>query len=174
VMAIALSVGGLLLGSSADRMRRRGIGPERLFSLLAMLFIAAELALVLRLPLPSALLWSAVAVVGAGTVLSYTIVAEYFPKELTGRANGALNVFHFGWAFVLQYAIGLVLQQWPSQNGHYPTIAYQVAFSFNLGLQIAALAWFELGHVPVARILFRPFARLAITDRSTHSDATRD
>jgi MFS family permease len=173
VMAIALSVGGLLLGSIADQIRQRGIGPERLFALLAMLFIAAQLALILRLPLPSALLWSAVAVVGAGTVLSYTIVAEYFPKELTGRANGALNVFHFGWAFVLQYAIGLVLQQWPSQDGHYPTIAYQVAFSFNLGLQIAALAWFALARVPAAQILIRPFARLTIADRPNHTDAAR-
>jgi MFS family permease len=170
VMAIALSVGGFFLGSIADQMRRRGIGPERLFALLAMLFIAAQLALVLRLPLPSIVLWSAVAIVGAGTVLSYAIVAEYFPKELTGRANGALNVFHFGWAFVLQYAIGLVLQQWPSQDGHYPIIAYQIALSFNLGLQIAALAWFELARVPVARVLFRPFARLPIANRSAHID----
>jgi sugar phosphate permease len=171
VMAIALSVGGLLLGSVADQMRQRGMGPERLFALLAMLFIAAQLALILRLPLPSALLWSAVAVVGAGTVLSYAIVAEYFPKELAGRANGALNVFHFGWAFVLQYAIGLVLQQWPSHDGHYPTIAYQVAFGFNIGLQVAALAWFELARLPAVRALFRPSALLAIADRPTHTDA---
>jgi hypothetical protein len=59
----------------------------------------------------------------------------------------------------LQYTIGLILQQWPSQDGHYPTIAYQIAFSFNLGLQIAALAWFEFARV--AQIFFRPFARLA-------------
>jgi MFS family permease len=170
-MAIALSVGGLLLGSIADQMRQRGIGPERLFALLAMLFIAAQLALILRLPLPSVLLWSAVAVAGAGTVLSYAIVAEYFPKELTGRANAVLNTFHFGCAFLLQYAIGLILQQWPTQDGHYPAIAYQVAFSVNVGLQIAALAWFEVARV--AWILFRPFARLAIADRRTHTDPRR-
>ena len=125
------------------------------------------------MPLPSPVLWCAVAVVGAGTALSYALVAEYFPKELTGRANGALNVFHFGWAFVLQYAIGLVLQQWPSQDGHYPTIAYQVAFSFNLGPQIAALAWFALARVPAAQILIRPFARLTIANRPNHTDAAR-
>ena len=168
VMALALSVGGLLLGTVADQMRRRGIGPERLFALLAALFIAAQLALIFRLPLPSSVLWSVVAIVGAGTVLSYAIVAEYFPKELTGRANGALNVFHFGWAFTLQYAIGLILQQWPSQDGHYPTIAYQAALSFNLSLQIAALAWFELARLPVARILFRRFARLASSRKVIH------
>jgi MFS family permease len=171
VMAIALSVGGLLLGTIADQMRRRGIGPERLFALMAMLFIAAQLALILRSPVPSSVLWSLVAMVGAGTVLSYATVAEYFPNELTGRANAVLNTLHFGWAFMLQYAIGLVLQQWPSQDGHYPTIAYQVAFGFNIGLQVAAFAWFEVARI--ARILFRPFARLAIADRPTHTDPRR-
>jgi len=154
----------------ADQMRRRSIGPERLFALLAMLFIAVQLALILRLHLPSSVLWSLVAMVGAGTVLSYATVAEYFPTELTGRANAVLNTFHFGWAFVLQYAIGSILQQWPSQDGHYPTIAYQVAFGFNIGLQVAALAWFELARLPAVRGLFRPSELLAIADRPTHTD----
>jgi type IV secretory pathway TrbF-like protein/sugar phosphate permease len=144
VMAVALSVGALLLGTIADRMRRRGVGLQGLFTVVTTLFIAAQLTLILRLPLPSSLPWSVVAVVGAGTVLSYAIVAEYFPKEVAGRANGALNVFHLGWAFVLQYTTGLVLELWPSQDGHYPAIAYQVAFGFNVTLQIAALAWFEV------------------------------
>jgi sugar phosphate permease len=144
IMAVALSFGALLLGTIADRMRRGGMGPRGLFSVVAMLFIAAQLTLILRLPLPSSLPWSVVAVVGAGTVLSYAIVAEYFPKEIAGRANGALNVFHLGWAFILQYVTGLILEQWPNQNGHYPLMAYQVAFGLNVALQIAALAWFEL------------------------------
>jgi MFS family permease len=169
VMAIALSVGGLLLGNIADQLPRRGLGSERLFALVAILFIAAQLALILRLPVPSSVLWFLVAMVGAGTVLSYAIVADYFPKELTGRANAVLNTFHFGWAFVLQYTIGLILQQWPTQDGRYPAIAYQVAFSFNLGLQIVALVWFELARV--GRVLFRPFARAAIPNRPTHTDA---
>jgi len=57
------------------------------------------------------------AVGGRSGYLSYAILAEYFPKELAGRANGALTLFHFGGAFVLQYAIGLVLQQWTSRDG---------------------------------------------------------
>jgi type IV secretory pathway TrbF-like protein/sugar phosphate permease len=144
IMACALSIGALLLGSIADRMRCRGVGPQGLLVIIATLFIAAQLSLVLRLPVPSLLPWSVVAIVGAGTVLSYAIVAEYFPKELAGRANGALNVFHLGWAFVVQYATGLVLEQWPNQDGHYPATPYQVAFGLNVALQIAALAWFEL------------------------------
>jgi type IV secretory pathway TrbF-like protein/sugar phosphate permease len=155
VMALALSLGALLLGSIADRMRCRGVGPQGPLVIVATLFIAAQVSLILRLPFPSLLPWSVVGIVGAGTVLSYAIVAEYFPKEIAGRANGALNVFHLGWAFVLQYATGLVLEQWPNQDGHYPAIAYQVAFGLNVALQIAALAWFEL---PRLRSLGSPVA----------------
>jgi MFS family permease len=141
-MAVALSLGALLLGVTADRLRRRGIGPQVLLGLVATVFITAQLALILRWPLPSYILWAVVAAVGAATVLSYAILAEHFPKELAGRANAALNVFHIGGAFVVQYATGVVLQHWAPQAGHYPEIAYQIAFALNLALQIAALVWF--------------------------------
>jgi type IV secretory pathway TrbF-like protein/sugar phosphate permease len=147
IMAVALSAGALLLGTTADRLRRHGVGPRTILAVVATLFIAAQLALILRLPLPSYLLWSVVAAVGASPVLSYSILAEFFPKEATGRANGALNVFHHGGAFVLQYATGLILGQWTSQAGHYPVIAYQFAFGLILAMQIVALAWFELPRV---------------------------
>jgi MFS family permease len=147
VMAIALSAGALLMGATADRLRQRGVRPRTILAAVATLFIAAELALILRLPLPSYLLWSIVAAAGAAPVLSYSILAEFFPKEATGRANGALNVFHHGGAFVLQYAIGLILGQWTSHTGHYPAIAYQIALGLILSLQIVALVWFELPRV---------------------------
>jgi type IV secretory pathway TrbF-like protein/predicted MFS family arabinose efflux permease len=144
IMAVAVSVGGLVLGTIADQLGRRSIRPEFLLAVLAATSIAAQLTLIVGLPLPSVLPWSAVAVVGAGTVLSYAILAEYFPKEVAGRANGALNVFHLGWACVVQYATGLILAQWSREGGHYPIVAYQVGFSVNTAIQTAALVWFSL------------------------------
>jgi MFS family permease len=150
IMAVGVSLGALLLGTMADRIRRRGLGPEGLLAVAAALSIVAQLALIVRLPLPAIVPWSAVAIVGTGTVVSYAILADYFPKEVAGRANGALNVFHLGWAFIVQYGIGLVLAQWPREQGHYPLIAYQAAFALNVTTQIAALLWFAL---PTARAL---------------------
>jgi MFS family permease len=144
VMAVALSLGALVLGVAVDRLRRRGVGPRMLLGLVATLFIAAQLALILRVPMPSFLPWLVVAAVGAATVLSYASLAEYFPGEIAGRANAALNVFHIGGAFVLQYLTGMIVQLWPSVDGHYPVIAYQTAFALNVGLQIAAGIWFAL------------------------------
>jgi sugar phosphate permease len=144
VMAIALSLGALLLGLSADRLRRRGVGPQEILAIVAIVFIVAQLALILRFPVPSYLPWTIIAAVGAGTVISYAILAEHFPKESAGRANAALNVFHIGGAFILQYTTGAVIQLWIPVGGHYPLIAYQSAFALNLFLQLAALMWFVL------------------------------
>jgi predicted MFS family arabinose efflux permease len=144
VMAVALSVGALALGVMIDRLRRRGMGPEALLSMVTVVFIAAQFALILRWPLPSYIPWAIIAAVGAATVLSFAVLAEHFPRELAGRANAALNVFHIGGAFVLQYATGVVLQHWIPQAGHYPEIAYQAAFAVNVVLQIAAWLWFMM------------------------------
>jgi hypothetical protein len=61
---------------------------------------------------------------------------------LTGRANGVLNLFHIAAAFVVQYATGLVVQQWFPDAGHYPEVAYQTALALILVVQIAAWIWF--------------------------------
>jgi MFS family permease len=153
-MAIGISLGALLLGMLADRLRKRGIATEVLLAVFGALFMLAELTLVLRMPLPSIVPWSIVSVVGAATVLSYAIIADYFPIEIAARANGALNLLHFGWAFTVQYGIGLIVNQWASQDGHYPVIAYQAAFGLNLTIQAAALIWFALpwlrSFIPIA------------------------
>jgi MFS family permease len=144
LMAVGLSLGALLLGAMADRLRKLNIRTEVMFAGVGALFIVAELALVLRIPLPSLLPWSIVAIAGAATVLSFSVIADYFPKEFAARANGALNLLHFAWAFTMQYGIGLVVEQWPSQDGHYPVAAYQVAFGLSLALQATTLVWFAI------------------------------
>ena len=113
VMALALCAAALGFGLAADRLRRRGVAVQSLLVGAALLFITVQVALVLRWPLPSVLLWSIVAGMGAATVLSFAAIAEEFPTESIGQANGALNVLHLLAAFIAQAGIGLVVQQWP-------------------------------------------------------------
>jgi predicted MFS family arabinose efflux permease len=159
-MAIGICLGALLLGTLADRLRKHGIATEVLLVLFGALFMSAELALILRVPLPSILLWSVVSVVGAATVLSYAIIADYFPIEIAARANGALNLLHFGWAFAVQYGVGLIVGYWAPQDGHYPVTAYQAAFGVSLAFQAAALFWFAVpwlgSFVRYLRLSFSP------------------
>ncbi|MET4236618.1 MFS family permease [Bradyrhizobium sp. i1.4.4] len=108
VMAIALSIGALLLGVVADSLRRHGKNTGTLLAIIAAVFIAAELALILHPPFLSLTSWIIVAVVGSAIALSYTIIGDYFPAELIARANGALNVLHFG--------VGLPRPVWDGAN----------------------------------------------------------
>jgi sugar phosphate permease len=156
LMAVGLSFGALLLGAMADRLRKLNIRTEALLAGVGALFIVAELTLVLRIPLPSLLPWSIVSIAGAATVLSFAVIADYFPKEFAARANGALNLLHFGWAFTMQYGIGLVVEQWPSEGGHYPLAAYQTAFGLSLAFQAAALVWFAIPWLRTFGFLFAP------------------
>ena len=142
VMALALSAGALLLGICADRLRTMRVQPRGILGGVALLFISSELVLIVDPHSLSYLPWALVAAMGAGTVLSYSILAEYFPKEIAGQANAALNVFHIGGAFVLQEFIGWVIDRWPAHGGHYPSIAYKTALALIIGLQLIAMAWF--------------------------------
>src|SRR5690242_14565454 len=106
-MAMALSFGALLIGIVADRLRRFGIEPGVILGSAALIFVIAQLCLVLGLHVPTYVPWVIISAIGAATVLSYSILNQYFPKEIAGQANAALNVFHIGGAFILQEAIGL-------------------------------------------------------------------
>jgi MFS family permease len=142
VMGITLCTAALLFGIAADRLRRFGIRPQTLLGLTAIVLVSAQIALIVDWRLPSQPLWAVIAGVGGATVLSYAILAEYFPKDIAGQANGALNILHIGAACIIQYMIGFVVERWTSVSGHYPPTAYKTAFVLNLAFQIAALAWF--------------------------------
>ena len=142
VMAVAVCASALLLGMAADRLRRMGIKTELVLASTLTLSMAAQAALVLGWPVPSFLVWAVIAAAGAATVLSFAILAQYFPKAMSGRANAALNLLHVGGAFLLQSATGLIIEQWPEAHGTYPAEAHELAMAATLVLQLAALAWF--------------------------------
>ena len=144
VMAIAVCFSALLLGMATDRLRRRGVKTESVLASTLVLSMSAQTALVCGWPIPAYLLWAVIAAAGAATVLSFAILSEYFPKEMSGRANAALNLLHVGGAFVLQSATSLIIEQWPAADGIYPADAHQAAMAVGLLLQLAALAWFAL------------------------------
>ena len=108
------------------------------------LSVAAQAALILRCSIPSLVLWTVIAGTGAATVLSFSILAKYFPKEVSGRANAALNVLHVTAAFVLQSAMGIIIAQWPQASGGYAAQAHETAMTAGIGVQLLALGWFTL------------------------------
>jgi hypothetical protein len=144
VMAFAVCTSAILLGMLAKWSRRRGIKTEWVLAGVLGLSMSAQTALLMGCPLPSYLTWSLIAAASAATVLSFAILTEYFPKEISGRANAALNLLHVGIAFLLQTGTGLIIAQWPQSEGTYPAEAHQTAMATLLGLEVGALGWFAL------------------------------
>ncbi len=143
IMAIALSLGALCFGLIIGRLASAGIPPGQTMTFAAILFIVAELALAMMWPLPSLLPWCMVSAFAAGTVLTYTMSAQHFPKQSVGRANSAFNLLHFGSAFGVQSVFGAIVSQWPRDAlGHYPQEAYSAALLCMVAVQLPALLWF--------------------------------
>jgi len=142
VMAVALSLGSLALGAGAHLLRKRGVRAQDFLLMVTGLFVAAELALILAVPTSSYLLWAIIASLGGASVLTYAILPEFFPTNMIGQANAVLSSCHIAGAFFLQYATGFVVNLWPAHGGHYPPIAYRMAFALIVILQITAIIWF--------------------------------
>lgn len=162
VMAFAVCTSAMLLGMAADRLRRAGIKTESLLIATLGLSMLAQAALILRWPLPPLLPWTVIAAAGAATVLSFALMSEYFPKAMSGRANGALNLLHVGCAFALQSGTGLIIEQWPQTHATYPAEAHQVAMAIPLILQMAAAAWFAIPRQSPALAMWHIAGRFAI------------
>ena len=141
-MAAVLAASALLLGAAAERLRRAGIPTELFLAGTLTLSMAAQLALLLGLPVSSYILFAVIAAAAATTVLSFAVLAQYFPREVSGRANAALGVLNMGTAFGLQCLSGFIVALWPADGGRYPAEAHQAALGLNLVLQAAALVWF--------------------------------
>jgi hypothetical protein len=121
-----------------------GFTTELTLAVTVVLSVTAQTVLVLGWPIPSLVLWTVIAATGAATVLSFAILAEYFPQEVSGRANAALNLLHVSAAFVLQSAMGIIIAQWPQTNGGYAVEAHEAAMTAGICVQLLSLGWFTL------------------------------
>ena len=156
-MAIALCTGALCFGIILHRLTRLGVTPAHTLSLAVALLIIAEIGLAFAWPVPPLLLWGIVSAFAAATVLTYTVSAQWFPKESVGRANSAFNLLQFGMAFAVQILFGHVVSFWPRDAlGHYPAEAYRFAFLGLIAVQALSLLWFALPHAAGARADIRP------------------
>lgn len=165
-MGISLCVGALAFGLMADRLQRRGVSLQTMILAIAAIFMTAEIALILRWPVSSYFLFGIIAAIGAATVLSFSLLGQYFPKEIAAQANAALNIAHVAAAFLLQYVTGIIVQQWPAEEAHVPLRAFQAAFGVGLVLQFISLAlfmWPVRAARPSVATDVRYWRRLAVT-----------
>ncbi|MDH3595567.1 MAG: MFS transporter [Rhodospirillales bacterium] len=145
-MAIAFLVGILLSGAVADWFVRRGVDLLTVMICFLLIFFCVELAIVLQWTSVTLLLWVVFGMTGQAAILAYPWLASYFGAELSGRANTAMNLLIFMSAFGVQYAIGEIIDLFPTTaTGGYDPRGYQIGFGIFTAAQLLALIWFFLG-----------------------------
>lgn len=141
-MTILQMASYFLVGFIATELGKRNVPLTRIVLVGSAIYIASLTPLMLP---TGAGLWSVLLGVGLLSnvnTLCYPILARHFPAALTGRATTALNSFFFIGAFFVQFAIGLVIDLVPAtEPGHYPVLAYQLAFAAMTALQLCGWSW---------------------------------
>mgnify|MGYP006414642643 FL=1 len=143
IMAVGMIVGVTGSGLFASVLQRMGYDMAGVCGFAAFFSIIAMLLLITDIVPSSYVLWAYIGLVVALTALVFAALAHHFPISQAARANTAANVIVFAMAFVYQWGIGLVIEQWPlAADGGYPNIAYLWAFLATILTQVLAFVWF--------------------------------
>jgi len=139
----AMIAGSVLTGSAASRASVAGL-PRFLVpivSLAGLVLLQAGLMLQPSQPAIVLVLWLAIAVFGAAGAVGYVVMCQMFPPEQTGRVSTAVNTLSLGGAFLIQAAIGWILDLWPrTASGGWDPDGYSWALGLTAAFQaIAAL-----------------------------------
>ena len=143
LMAVALTLGSAGGGVISDFVRRYGWDVRHVVMMAAIIFMLAQLGLVLEMVHASWALWTCFALSYNVVTLSYAFLSQHFPPAYAGRVNTGMNMLAIVASFVFQYGIGAIIGQWPQQaDGAYPPMAYQAGFGAALLCQFIALLCF--------------------------------
>lgn len=127
-IAIAMTAGFLLIGNIASFLARKGMAFWRITFSFMCLFWLTQPILLLPFGWWSIAAWMAFAFFGTSGILAFALLTQHFDHQLAGRVNSALNLLIFVLSFIVQWGVGLIIQQWPEiGDGRYPTVAYQCA-----------------------------------------------
>ncbi|HEU4645258.1 MAG TPA: MFS transporter [Burkholderiales bacterium] len=145
LFSVAMMFGYVGFGRAADVLARQG---RSTLPLLAGGVAVASVCLALIMAgvrTGMVALWTVFFVAATAIVLSYSLFSRRYPKEMAGRVNTALNVFVFAGMFSGQWAVGLLLNQWPPTATGYAPEAYTWALGMLWLVQLAGLAWLWSG-----------------------------
>jgi predicted MFS family arabinose efflux permease len=144
---IAMIAGGLAVGQLASRLQAKGYPVFLVPALCIFGLLAAKVGLMLQPTdrLAVTALWIAFSAFAAGGATGYVAIGQMFPPELTGRVSTAANMLTLVGAFLLQSAIGWILDLWPrtaaggwDPRGYTWALALSAALHLVLALRLAA------------------------------------
>ena len=148
LLAVAMVLGFVVLGTSAERLSRRGISTMAVGAMGMGLFMAVMVLIVSGSKSGATFMWMMFGFFGTSGILPYAALSQSFPLHLSGRVNTTLNLLVFLAAFAAQWGIGAIIGIWPTtQSGGYAPVGYQAAFGVLLAIQLLTIFWFWFASV---------------------------
>jgi predicted MFS family arabinose efflux permease len=145
IFAATTIVGFLVIGVVTERLARFGIRPLAVAIFCMTAFIIVQADIVFGLSGTVLPMWVVYAFFGTSGIVSFAVLSQSFPPDMTGRVLTGINVLVFSFSFLGQWITGAVIDLWPpTAGGGYAPEGYTASFAILLGLQVLALAWFTL------------------------------
>lgn len=143
-MGSVMLAGYLSLGLFATRLARRGIHARHLFATGFGLTGLALAAIVVRVP-GSYFWWCAYGFGAVVNVLAFTVLNDGLARDLTARANTAVNLLMFAGSFAAQWGIGVIVDAARATLAFDTASGLKLAFTVVLVLYALSYGWFARG-----------------------------
>ena len=142
LISAGMLAANLVLGVVMGRLMQRGVSP--------VVFCVACCCVALVGQMPFLLSWNSAplaVMIGFGIThvagnLIFAALVSKFDRSVQGRLSTLTNFLMFGLGFVLQWGIGVAVNQFPTTTaGRYEAAGYERAFLILFGLQIVCAVW---------------------------------
>lgn len=141
--AALVTIAFIVNGMVASWLGRRGIALTWIIGIGFFISIMLQLPLLLPTGAGRWVVMVGIGAFGGITALAYPLLNAHFPAGMSGRVSTAVNLFFFVGAFVVQYAVGFIIDLFePVAQGTYPVAAYQTAFAVMIVVELMSWLWF--------------------------------
>ena len=143
VLNLSLLAGMILTGFMPNFFKRFKFSQIDIYLYITIILLIGHSLLTFEVIPKSTLPWILIGISANSAILAYSWLNSQFPISYAGRASTALNLSLFACGFILQYAIGWIINFWDrNPDNSYPSEAYFIAFIVLLILQIICIIIF--------------------------------
>ena len=140
--AVGMVAGHLTMGNLASRLGRAGVAPSYVVGIGVGAAVLVHASLVVGYAGMQPIVWLLFGFLGTAGTVNFAILAHAFPASMAGRATTALNLLIFVASFLVQWGIGIIVNQYPVGDGRYAPEGYALAFGVTTVLQAIGVIWF--------------------------------
>jgi predicted MFS family arabinose efflux permease len=139
--SLAITAGFILNGVICDYLRRFRITAYA-FSIVSMIISLFTFGVIILLGTKvNFVLWWIMIFTATASMVTYPVFTSMFAPNLSGRVITIANLLCFLVTFLLQWGIGIIIDLYPVNAGHYSISGYTTAFLILFFLNVLSLIW---------------------------------